>query len=69
MSASHVRWEVWISNQFLAPIPEASWRFNACFDGKLRAEAEAQWYITRGYATDIRVRTSRFQRNEHITTS
>lgn len=65
--ATHVRWEVWVSDQILLP-QSGDWRFNACFERLAQANTEAAWYTKRGYATDVRVRTTRFQRREHITT-
>lgn len=56
-----VRWEVWIF--------DGSWRFNACFDAREKAEKEERWYKWVGYSrTEIRCRTTRYQRREHITT-
>lgn len=56
-----IRWEVWIHDV-------DGWRFNACFDAKKRADEEARWYSRHGVAVEVRARTTRFQRREHITT-
>ncbi len=57
-----VRWEVWVSDD------RVTWRFNSCFDDMSRADIEAEWYHHYGYHVEIRGRTTRFQRPEHITT-
>lgn len=66
----HIRWEVWISDEGNDTwyTPQNGWRFNACFDSRQQAEAEASWYHRHGYVLiDIRVRTTRYQKNEHVT--
>ena len=67
--AVHLRFEVWISDTASSHPYQNGWRFNGCFDGKSAAEKEAFWYAQHGYTLiDIRMRTSRFQRREHMTT-
>lgn len=65
---AHVRWEVWVSDVVFLQKPR-DWRFNACFDRFLQACEEKAWYLERGYAVELRVRTTRYQRNEHVTVS
>lgn len=57
-----IRWEIWIRDT------THPWRFNACFETRDKAEQEATWYKTWGYETDVRIRTTRYQRPEHRTT-
>lgn len=66
----HIRWEVWLGEMTgLAEFPELRWRFNACFDEREEAEAEASWYRGHGYShVDIRCRTTRYQPRRHVTT-
>lgn len=57
------RWEVWVSDDC------ETWRFNACFEHKYKADAEAEWYFAHGYDfVDVRARTTRYQQNRHRTT-
>lgn len=66
-----VRWEVWVTEDKWSEswgTGEVYWRFNACFNSKERADGESQWYIDKGYNTDVRVRTTRFQNRKHFTT-
>lgn len=63
---AHVRWEVWVSDQIFLPKP-MDWRFNACFDRFRQADDEKAWYLERGYAVEVRCRTTRYQKNEHVT--
>lgn len=59
-----LRWEVWISDDGV------TWRFNCCFDACADAEQDAQWYRDHGYVhVALRMRTTRYQRHEHMTTS
>jgi len=62
----HIRWEVLVFD--MGDSGRCTWRFNACFDARRRAEYEMQWYTERGYMVELRVRTTRFQRPEHRTT-
>ena len=63
-----VRWEIWVTDECDSDGKPINWRFNACFDDKARAATELEWYDKRGYLWDLRCRTTRYQRNEHITT-
>ena len=67
MQSTHLRWEVWVSDPGGWYDP-TDWRFNACFDTRLEAEAEESWYKEKGYSTQVRIRTTRYQRPKHITT-
>lgn len=59
----HVRHEVWVSAN------GEPWRFNACFDSRARATQERDWYCALpGYATELRMRTTRYQARAHRTT-
>jgi len=71
VTPTHIRWEVWIGEWTgLDPeFPELRWRFNVCFDERIRADAEAAWYRRHGYAhVDVRCRTTRYQTRRHVTT-
>jgi hypothetical protein len=69
MQSTHLRWEVWVSDPWDGTVTqEGDWRFNACFDTRLEAEAEEQWYKRRRYSTQVRIRTTRYQLSKHITT-
>lgn len=47
---------------------DIKWRFNACFDERDKAEVEVKWYLEHGYVVDLRMRTTWYQRQEHVTT-
>ena len=65
----HIRWEVWVDDAWSKWPYQNGFRFNSCFDKRHQAEEECAWYERHGYqVTDIRMRTTRFQRREHVTT-
>lgn len=47
---THIRWEVWIGEGTELD-PELHWRFNACFDGRQKAEIEGDRYQARRHVT------------------
>ncbi len=63
----HLRYEVWVTDIINEAGLCVDWRFNACFDERSDAEKERDWYHRQGYAVDIRMRTTRYQRPEHMT--
>jgi len=64
-----IRYEVWIGEwNDRENEPLIDWRFNACFDDRARALKEIEWYTKHKYVTDLRMRTTRYQRHEHMTT-